>query len=198
MHGADDHGFEVKSWFENFSQAHLSHAQYSDIAVCLTKWRWPSDQPDAGGSPSIDTDSDPESWWDFRGASDSAKMLLDSIPAMLSHWEGLRGAPQTRDGYEAIRSLEAALSIAMPYIEWPFGKYERRKGPKRPKAWHLPAVLIAQVIINAMVKAGNNSPGISRNSVVVRVVRKALKSNGIPRSENGHAHRDWSPFDALG
>jgi hypothetical protein len=36
------------------------------------------------------------------------------------------------------------------------------------------ALIVARLVIGVMVEAGHNDPGISRNSVVARVVRKAL------------------------
>jgi hypothetical protein len=84
------------------------------------------------------------------------------------------GHPKPRGGYDAIEKLGEALSTAMPYIEWPLGHYERQTRPKRPKAWHTMALIVARLVIGVMVEAGHNDPGISRNSVVARVVRKAL------------------------
>ena len=119
-------------------------------------------------------DDNPDRWWDFHGSSEAAKKLLGSLPAMTAHWDCLRWAPETRAGSEVLKTLTAALSAAMPYIEWPLGYFERQTGRKKPKAWHTPSVIIARIIINAMVEAGHEQPGISRNSVVVRIVLKAL------------------------
>jgi hypothetical protein len=174
---------EVRQWFGSSCGLQLGDAQYDEIAACLTKWRWPSDPPDSPWLPKEEIETNPNPWWDFQGASDAAKTLLASVPAMLSHWDGLRWAPETNAGYEAIKTLRNALSVAMPYIEWPFGQYERQTGRKQPKAWHIPAILVAQVIVKAMIKAGHDEPGITRNSVVVRVVRKALIRMGYPDPE---------------
>jgi hypothetical protein len=119
-------------------------------------------------------DSDPFLWWDVKGASDAAQTLRDGIPLMISHWEGLRPTLETRTAHEAMKTLQSALDVAMPYIKWPFGRPERHYRRQRLKAWHLPAVQIAFFIIEVMVRAGHNSPGITRNSVVARVVRQAL------------------------
>ena len=102
---------------------------------------------------------------------------------MVVHWDGLRWAPETRGGYDAIKGLEATLLVALPYIEWPFGEGERLTGQKRPKVWHTYAFGIARLIIDEMIKAGHTEPGITRNSVVVRVVHKALVRMGIPYSK---------------
>jgi hypothetical protein len=94
----------------------------------------------------------------------------------LRHWEGLQRAPETRDGYKAIKAFGDALSSAMPYIEWPFGKYERQDYRKRPrrKNWHLPAVLIAKLIERALIDSGRRKTSTTSGSTVVKVVREAL------------------------
>ena len=176
---------EVKQWFGNSRQAQLLGSQYREIAARLTKFHWPGDPPapaDAPWLPEMITEPD-DRWWDFRAATDAAKTLRDSMPKMLVFQEGLQWAPETRDGYGAIKDLERALFAALPYIEWPFGYYERRTGYKRPKEWHTYARLIARLAIDQMIKAGSVKPGIARNSVVVRVVQRALIRIGIPQSK---------------
>jgi hypothetical protein len=167
---------EVREWFGDSSKSKLDEAQYRGIAAGLTKFRWPADPPDPPGSPWLPkkSEADLNRWWDFKGTTDAAKLLFDSVPLMLLHWEGLLWAPETRGGYDAIKKLGEALSTAMPYIEWPFGHYERQTRPKRPKAWHTMALVVARLVIGVMVEAGHDDPGISRNSVVARVVRRAL------------------------
>ena len=165
---------EIREWFGNSGKSKLDEAQYSEIAAGLTKFRWPADPPPPPDSRWIpkEIEADPNRWWDFRAATD--KLLMGSVLPMLSHWEGQRWAPETRGGYDAIKSLGDALSTAIPYIEWPFGHYKRQTRPKRPKAWHTMALVVAGLVIRVMVEAGHDDPGITRNSVVVRVVRKAL------------------------
>jgi hypothetical protein len=176
---------EVKQWFGTSSKAQLHNSQYRKIATHLTKLHWPSDPPPPPDSPwlaKIITEPD-DRWWDFRAATAAAKTLHDSIPKMLVFQEGLRWAPETRDGHGAIMRLQEALLTALPYIEWPFGFYKRSTGYKPPKAWHTYALLVAQLIIREMVVAGHAEPGITRNSVVVRVVRKALIRMLIPQAK---------------
>jgi hypothetical protein len=57
---------EVRGWFGDSKKARLTEAQYTEIAVCLTKWRWPSDPPRVGEPSQIDTNVDRGLWWDFR------------------------------------------------------------------------------------------------------------------------------------
>ncbi len=173
---------EVREWFGNSGKSKLDEAQYSEIAAGLTELRWPADPPPSPDSRWIpkEIEVDPNRWWDFRAATDAAKLLMGSVPPMLSHWDGQRWAPDTRAGYDAIKSLGDALSTAMPHIEWPFGHYERQIRPKGSKAWHTVALLVARLVIWVMVEAGHADPGITRNSVVVRVVRKALIRMNFP------------------
>ncbi len=167
---------EVKTWFGKSRQAQLADAQYSEIAARLTQYRWKNDPPDDPNSPWLPklTKADDREWWDFKASLEAAKTLLESAPAMLRHWESLQKWPATRDGYETIKKLSASLSEAMPYIEWPFGKYERQTGMKTPKIWHAPVFAIARLIISAMVAAGHANPAITKNSVVVRIVQSAM------------------------
>jgi hypothetical protein len=166
---------EVIRWFGHGRKPRPCDAECGRIAGRLTKMRWPCD---AARLPKQEIDTN--IWWDFKGATDATNTLLASVPAMLKHWEGLRWAPKTRAGHEAIRALGDALSLALPYIEWPFEKYERQTGRKTPKDWHIPAVVIATIIVPALVQSGRVAPGLSHNSIVVRVVREALTRMGYP------------------
>lgn|GEM_PF-3069521 len=173
---------EVKKWLGSSKASILGRSQYREIAAGLTKLKWPGDLPSPLGSPWFqkEPEIDPKRWWDFEAATEAAKTLLKSAPAMLSHWEGQRWAPQSRDGYDVIKALGNALFLAMPYIEWPLGYYEHRTRSKRPKPWHTMALVIARLVINVIVKAGHNEPGITRNSIVVRIVRNALIRMKLP------------------
>jgi hypothetical protein len=187
---------EVKGWFANCRRPRPDEALCAEIAGRLTKMRRPSDPRQSFGVENYDellkrgmikfTKQDPESpwvavvltevddrWWDFEGARNSANTLLDSIPSMLQHWETLRRWPETLDGYEVIKALEHALARALPYIEWPFGEGERQD-PPRPSSWHMPAVLIANIIAEALIRSGRLSTSTVANSTVVKVVHKAL------------------------
>jgi hypothetical protein len=165
---------EVRDWFGKNPKSRLGNAQHREIAAYLTKLRWPSDAGGLLGPRPSTVEIGTDDYWDFDAATDAAKLLLESLPAMHRHWNGLLWAPETRGGYAAIKTLQDALVIALPYIEWPFGEYERQTGRKQPKTWHLPAVMVANVIVKAMIEAGHDEPGITRNSILVRVVRKAL------------------------
>ena len=181
---------EVAEWFGKSRRARLGQAQYRKLAAYLTKLRWPDDPPDPPDSPwlvkeTIETGPDP--WWNFSEAANAAKVLNESIPAMLRHWTGLLWAPETRGGYAAIKALEGALVVARPYIDWPFGRYERQSGRKQPKKWHLPAILIAKAIVQTMIEAGQHEPSIVGNSIVARVTSEALMRMKFINAVTPHA-----------
>ena len=82
-----------------------------------------------------------------------------------------------REGYEAIDQLRVALDDALPYIEFPFGKYERQdhRKRKRPSPWHAHAVAITPIIAEALRQSTRHAVrGTTHNSAVVRLVREAL------------------------
>jgi hypothetical protein len=170
---------EVRDWFGKSKKLQLGRGQCSKIAARLTRLRWPSDSP----TPTDTFDPEiMEGYWDFDNATKAAKTLLEHVPAMLSHWKSLRPTAESRAGYEAIHNLKDALSTAMPYVEWPFGRYQRQTGRKQPKDWHIYSVLIARLVVEVLVVAGESKPGITHNSLVVRVVHKALIRMDFPNS----------------
>lgn len=150
---------ETRKWLERLG-ASPNDALCDDVAGRLTKIRWPSDPT----SPAAGCDDETDQWWDFQAAIKAANTLNAAFPAMLSHWDGLQWAPETRGGYEAIKALDTTLSLAMPYIEFPFGKYERKthRHRHRPKDWHMAAIVIAKFFIEAMIKSGGKAPSTSR------------------------------------
>jgi hypothetical protein len=167
------------------SKIKLREPQYSRLAARFTKFRWPSDPPLARSSRRYNPVSEPDQrLWDFKAATKSAQTLRDSIPKMLEFQKTLLWAPETQNGYAAIKALETALTSALPYIEWPFGESKKATGQKRAKEWHTYAHLLARDMIGEMIAAGYPQPGITRNSVVVRVVQKALRRMKIPHSQS--------------
>jgi hypothetical protein len=171
---------DVRVWFGKSPKSKLKEAQYCELAAFLTRCRWPGDPPDPPDSPWLVRiiEDDQEQWWDFKGVSQAARNLLESMPQIVSCWETrLRS-----EGKDQIRKLQEALSDAIEYIEWPFGRYKRQTGQKTPKPWHIYAQLIARAIIGVMIEAGHEKPAVSRNSVVVRVAQKALMRMKIPNA----------------
>jgi hypothetical protein len=175
---------EVESWFGRSKKLKLRPEKYSEIGAGLTKMRWPSDPPASKGRSRLGkNEKSAGGFWDFEAATKAAKTLLDDLPAMLLHWKDPEWSAHNRAAYAAIKSLEEALSTAMPYIEWPLGQYSGQTGKKRPKDWHMHSVLIAKLVMQALVDAGEHKPGHTHNSLVVRIVHKALVRMGFPHSE---------------
>jgi hypothetical protein len=164
---------EVKAWFGPRATARLDERQCRTVAKKLNKFRWPGEPIRGGSKPLRDADR----YWDFDDAIKAAKVLLNAMPAMKQHWRGLTWAPETRDGYPATVMLEQALQTALPFIEWPFGRYQRAAGRKRRKDWHVPSVLVAKILIDAMA-ASRGTPSLARNAVLVRVTHAALRRMG--------------------
>jgi hypothetical protein len=179
---------EVEGWVGKSRNSKIGKVQFHEIAAGLTRLRWPSDPEPPPGSNSFENEalvveSYDGNLWDFSAVTAAAKTLLKNAPAMLSFWEEQRWAPQTREGFDAIENLGEALFLAMPYIEWPLGYYDGKASPKRPKPWHVMALVIAKLVINSMVAAGQVQPGITRNSVVARIVHRALARMNFPGSK---------------
>jgi hypothetical protein len=76
-------------------------------------------------------------------------------------------------------ALSTALTVAMPFIEYPFGEYARTTGRKEPKSWHMPAVLVLPTILRAMMDAGHKNPGLARDSVAIAVLHQGLSQIGL-------------------
>lgn len=175
---------DVKEWLGPSQKVRLSESQYRDVAKKLTRLRLSTD-PVSRSFARLTKLAQPESecWWDFKKATAAAKMLITSCPQMKTHWSNLSWAPETRSGHQAIQNLEAALFAAMPYIEWPFGPPSGKSLRVGNAGWHVLAHSIAWIVIYALIEAGHDAPGISRNSVVVRVVSQVLIRKGYPHSK---------------
>jgi hypothetical protein len=173
---------EVEKWVGKSSKSKMGEVQFHEIAAGLTRFRWPNDPPKRFANEARVVDSDGSPFWDFTAVTAAAKTLLKNAPAMLSHWEGQRWAPQTRDGFDIIKNLGDALLRAMPYIEWPLGYYDGKTSNKTPKPWHAMAIVIARLVIKSMIEAGQDQPGLARNSVVARIVYRALFRMNFPNS----------------
>jgi hypothetical protein len=170
---------EVKTWFGQSRQQKLKPAIYSKIAADLNKLRWPSDPlPKDRSRPTTRKSG----LWDLNAAANAAKTLLDDMPAMLSHWQEPKWSPEHQAAYKAIRALNGALIAAMPYIEQPLGPRKGSTGRKAPKDWHMPSILIAKLVIWALMEAGEDAPGVTHNSLVVRIIQKALVRMQFPQS----------------
>jgi hypothetical protein len=173
---------EVESWFGRSKKLKLRPEKYSEIAAGLTKMRWPSDPPASKGRSNGRSQKSASGFWNFEAATKAAKTLLDDLPAMLLHWKDPEWSADNRAAYAATKSLDEALSTAMPYIEWPLGRYSPQTGRKRPKDWHMHSVLVAKLVMQALVDAGEHKPAFTHNSLVVRIIHKALVRMDFPNS----------------
>ena len=184
---------EVRVWFVGGpkSKPWPSEALCAEVAARLTKFRWASEWPSPEisdeGAAAISWDnpwtSERECYpcWDSEEAAHAAKALLKNIPAMLAHYSPMR----QHDGYDAIERFRVALDAAIPFIEFPFGKYDRDEArkrqlhPKHPKPWHASAIPVARVTIDALRRSGHTVEGTSHNTITVRIVRDALVRMGF-------------------
>jgi hypothetical protein len=171
---------EVRAWFGKSKQQKLKPEVYGKIAAGLTNLRWPSDPPPKARSRSPVSES---CLWDIKAAGKDAKALLASIPVMLSHFREPKWSPEHQEAYKAIDALNQTLHAAMPYIEWPLGRYEPSKGKKAPKNWHMHSFLIARLVIDTFLEAGHKAPGITHNSIVVTIIKNALVRMQFPYSK---------------
>jgi hypothetical protein len=171
---------EVRAWFGTTVKGQLRKQRYAGIAKALNGFQWATDPPivEELTTPVPEDDR----FWDFAAADQAAETLLESVPKMLAFWKGLQWAPETRAGCQIIRDLERSLNAAAPLIKHPFGP----PGPRTPrvgtKDWHIAAVLIANIVLEALLETGQSSPSIARNSIAVRVVHNALKRLGFRRA----------------
>lgn len=165
---------EVQGWFEQFSQPHPSLEDCAELADGMTKLAWP--EPVAWPSHPDGLEELPWSTWNFDGVPKAAQILLANLPIMLSPCTVPAIPPGDAEGRAALIELQAALNRATPYLGNPYS------GPQnhgyRLKSWHLPAIILCAPVYGALVRAGHIAPGITRNSIVVGVLRSALLRMG--------------------
>jgi hypothetical protein len=184
-------GDEVLAWFKNHRQPWPSSAHCDAIADRINRIAagpWTDEEYDAAidaeiakfyaaagvQRPPPAPEADVREYWDFNEVTAAAKTLLAAIPNMRDHWTRLEWAPETRGGTSAMDTLAEALTIAMPLIEWPFGRYERVSGQKKNKDWHFHALALAPLILRAMQNAGHQRLSLERNSIAVKILQQAL------------------------
>jgi hypothetical protein len=184
---------EVLGWFTRGRKP--SEECCDEIAARLNKMQWPGDP-----RLPLPESSSPDPWWHAETAAATARALLDDIPAMKWFWRSMRetksetmpgqSPERLREGYDAIDQLRVALKRALPYIEFPFGKYQHRdhRKQKRPKNWHAHAVAITPIVAAALKQTGHEVRGTSHNTALVRIVREALLRIG---------HREGITVDAV-
>jgi hypothetical protein len=122
----------------------------------------------------LDPEADAVEWWDLQGVAAAAKKLRDAIPLMLSYWDRVRRKrPEIGDRYDRIKALDVALTAAMSDFN-PFGE-SKKSHRQQPKDWHIPAVLIAHYIGEALTASGHKP---SLDGALVEAAKKALHRIG--------------------
>ena len=175
----------VIKWFGRSLNPPVGLAQCAEIASSINGCRWAGEPPPRPGDPGFVRILEPDAadaarWWDFKGVTRAGKTLLHNLPVVTANCERQNWSPQGQARCDALNKLTEALQQAMPYIEFPFGPCERRTGrPSASKQWHTYALILSHFVLPAMIKAGHPNPAISRNSVLVRVVREAMIKMGI-------------------
>jgi hypothetical protein len=169
---------EIAAWYGTFLKPVLSAEQFDAIAKAINGWWWPGDEPPADASPETEAASrkymeEAIYLWDFKQVTKAAKTLLDKLPAIQRQRTKL--VPHDYVGLGALEQLSILLTETMPMIEFPWGPGDTREGrPHISKLWQSYALLIGQTIIPEMSKAGHETTSISRNSVIVRIVREVM------------------------
>jgi hypothetical protein len=188
---------DVKSWFGDRTGFFDENA-CDEMAKRLNRMR-------NSGNPS-DTDIDVQEdggeldWRDFKATINAAKCLSGSMQNMLSHWESLQKGPppspewlqnypDPRDGYAAIKNLESALSAALHYIEFPFGKYEPTH--RHQSNWHIPAFCIATSLYELALKEVHLS---SADTIGVKFIEQALRAIGCKPSSTEAIRKSLQRF----
>jgi hypothetical protein len=180
---------EVSDWFRSCRTSPPSAEFCEHVAARFTKMKWPSD-PDVR-KPQPVSDGWPY-WWEFDEVTKAAKSLRESVPQMLRHWETRRLREPA--GYDAIYKLSEALTVALPYIDFPLGPVERASGQKKPKDWHIVALVIWNCIMEAPDRP--TSPSVSRKAVMVRVIRSALHRMGYKLADLGGISQHLTRWNA--
>jgi hypothetical protein len=164
-------GDVVRKWYGARPRNPPTAAQCDAIAAELRKFRSAAERR-SRQAETVDHIGDP--YWNFRQALDATKCLIEMMPRQIRHWESVHKWPETAHGLEVMTRLSNALDEALPYIEWPFGRYEGKRQPRRRiVAWHVAAVLVAGSILRATGQSGAGAK-LDRTSILPKVVVAAL------------------------
>ncbi len=154
---------EVKGWFG--TRKRPSDDQCAEIAKKLTRFRR---LPIVKKGRARKTEA--------KHSTEPVDTLLAAIPDYLRLYERTGAS----DSQKIIKELGVALTRARPIIQFPLGPGERQTPQQRPrtKPWHLPSVLIGNIIAEALVMSGHAKAGLSHRSAVVGAVHHALAQKG--------------------
>jgi hypothetical protein len=156
-----------------------------EIATKLNKMRWPTDPKTPDNEQKEQRHPlDDVYFWDTKAAAKAIRLLVEEVLPDASHLARILENPrfpQTQDLWKKIGALKLGLAELLEFIEWPFGPPSSiyRNGYKRPKDWHVFAVAVAKVIIDASAKLGLPEPAITENSRLASAVHHALIRMGV-------------------
>jgi hypothetical protein len=89
--------------------------------------------------------------------------------------------PDDHDALDALQQMRISLTETMPMIEFPFGPvHTRPRPPNTSKPWRTYALALSTAIIPEMTNAGHANISISKNSVLVRIIREVMVRMKIP------------------
>jgi hypothetical protein len=175
---------EIAAWYGTFLKPVLTANQFDALANSINGWFWPGDENAANAFTEKDVvhcrhTKEAAYLWDFEKVTEAARTLLDNFAAVQSLRKRLM--PNDHDALDALEQLKISLTETMPMIEFPFGPVHiRPRPPDISKPWRTYALTITLVIIPEMMKAGHVKISISRNSVLVRIVREVMLCMKIP------------------
>jgi hypothetical protein len=156
---------------------------------------------------------DPEAAWEdeledlfqcSKTAAAAARSLAAMLPAWLKLLDRLQHDEKLRERLawmypesmswassdarlDAVKSFAEQLSAALPHFDFPLFNVRPRdhRKRKRPKDWHMAAVLIARHIIRSFKARGLKKPRFSKSSIVTYVILSALRRQGYKVPEGG-------------
>lgn len=170
---------EVAQWFGRRLKPAPSNETFANLASAINRCRWPDDPPiELSCNEELSDEeiaADAARWWDFKAGGNAARTLTAILPKLDRHLNSLTPSPTVVAGQDALRGFGSALDVLSPFIEFPLGKPEDRRGrPTATKPWQDWSLTISHLVIKSLIEAGHKNPAISRNSVLVRVVQRAL------------------------
>jgi hypothetical protein len=170
---------EVRRWY-----GRSSIELCEQIATKLNKMRWPTD-PKVPEKEQKEQKNplDEVHFWDTKAGAKAIRLLVEEILPSASHLARILEHPrfpQTQGRWKKIEAQKLGLTELLEFIEWPFGR-DSTRGYKPPRDWHVFAVLVAQVFIDASAKLGLPEPAITENSRLARAVHHALIRMGFKK-----------------
>jgi hypothetical protein len=175
---------EIAAWYGTFLKPVLTAEQFDALANSINGWLWPRDENAANACTEQEAvhckhTKEAAYLWDFEKVTEAARTLLDNFAAVQSLRKRLM--PNDHDALDALEQLKISLIKTMPMIEFPFGPvHTRPRPPNTSKPWRTYALALSLAIIPEMTKAGLVKISISKNSVLVRIIREVMLRMKIP------------------